>query len=189
MLEQELSPIDPMRPIAAFDGHVGAAASAAIDAASLADALDAIPDDAFSRERVVGLTHAGGGHPLALDVLETEGLFEIHASVPGIDPAALDIMVLGESVRIAGSGVTAETPHVSEEADYRWLLRERPVGRFDRTVSLPSPILPEAAAASVQDGVLIVTLPKAPRVGSVRIPVLSLPVLESADAAVIDLDS
>ena len=92
-------------------------------------------------------------------------------NLPGIDPEVLDITVLGESVRIVAEGRTAETPHVTEESDYRWLVRERPVGRADRTVSLPSAVDPAGADATVRDGVLIVTLPKVARPTSVRIAV------------------
>ncbi|MGN6031334.1 MAG: Hsp20/alpha crystallin family protein [Thermomicrobiales bacterium] len=151
----------------------GPAASSgeSLDLMSLSEALAAIPDDAFARTPVQGVPESGASRLLALDVLETPDHFEIHASVPGIDPASLDITVLGESVRIAGEGHTAESPAVTEESDYRWLVRERPVGRFDRTVSLPSPVDRGAVDATVRDGVLIVTLPKAQRSAQVRIPV------------------
>ncbi|MGB3329728.1 MAG: Hsp20/alpha crystallin family protein [Thermomicrobiales bacterium] len=138
---------------------------------SLSEALAAIPDDAFTRTPAVQQPEGGASRLLALDVLETADVFEIHASVPGIDPEVLDITVLGESVRIVAEGRTAETPHVTEESDYRWLVRERPVGRADRTVSLPSAVDPAGADATVRDGVLIVTLPKVARPTSVRIAV------------------
>ena len=140
------------------------------DPMSLSDALAAIPDDAFVRAPVLGEA-APLSSRLALDVLETPDVFEIHASVPGIEPVALDITVLGEVVRIAGEGRAAETPFVTEESDYRWLVRERPVGRFDRTVSLPSPVDAGRVEATVCDGVLVVTLPKLRRSAQVRIPV------------------
>lgn len=191
MVEQDLPTIDPVLPVVAFDGQASAITGAAADVASLADALAAIPDDAFTRTLVAGVPDAwdGRSHPLALDVLETADRFEIHASVPGIDPAALDIMVLGESVRIAGSGGTVETPLGSAEVGCRWLLRERPVGRFDRTVSLPSLVSPDAASATVHDGLLIVTLPKARRVGSMSVPVRSLPAPVAVEHSSIDCDS
>ncbi|MGC4104777.1 MAG: Hsp20/alpha crystallin family protein [Thermomicrobiales bacterium] len=137
----------------------------------LSDALDAIPDDAFVRSPAPGVHDTRVSHQLALDVLETESVFEVHASVPGIDALALDITVLGESVRIVGEGRAADSPFVTDESDYRWLVRERPVGRFDRTVSFPSPVDPLRADATVRDGVLVVTLPKARRSAATRIPV------------------
>jgi len=168
----------------------GASAPDAFDLMSFSEALAAIPDDAFARTPVRGVPESGVSRLLALDVLETPHHFEIHASVPGIDPAALDIAVLGESVRIAGEGHTAESPAVTEESDYRWLVRERPVGRFDRTVSLPSPVDRGAVDATVRDGVLIVTLPKVQRPAQVRIPIrvgASSRDAEGGDAPVIDL--
>ncbi|MGC4192946.1 MAG: Hsp20/alpha crystallin family protein [Thermomicrobiales bacterium] len=141
------------------------------DMARLSEALAAIPDGAFAQVSVRGVPEASASRLLALDVLETPEAFEIHASVPGIEPEALDITVLGESVRIAGEGRTAETTFVTEESDYRWLVRERPVGRFDRTVSLPLPVDPSGVGATVRDGVLVVTLPKVRHSTVVRIPV------------------
>lgn len=147
--------------------------SEVFDLMSLSEALDAIPDDVFVRMPPQGVPDTGASRLLALDVLETPEVFEIHASVPGMAPESLDITVLGESVRIAGEGRAAETPFVTGESDYRhhWLVRERPAGRFDRTVSLPSPVNPAGTDATVCDGVLIVRLPKVRRSATVRIPV------------------
>lgn len=159
-MQESPSPIDPTSSVIE-----------SFDLMGLSDALAAIPDEAFARPPVQGTPDSGASRLLALDVLETPHQFEIHASVPGIAPDSLDITVLGESVRIAGEGHTADSPSVTEESEYRWLVRERPVGRFDRTVGLPSAVDPAGTDATVTDGVLIVTLPKVHRTSQVRIAV------------------
>ncbi len=128
---------------------------------SLGDALAAISEEKFVPASASRPGKDQRQVALALDVLETPDVFEIHASVPGIDAEQIEIMVHGDGVRIAGERTVADSGRATEESDYRWLVRERPTGRFDRSVSLPSTIRPDGAAAEIADGVLIVTLPKA----------------------------
>ena len=47
---------------------------------------------------------------------------------------------------------------VSEEDNY--LLQERPVGHFSRTIQLPDPVNFSKAEAKLKDGVLTLVLPK-----------------------------
>ncbi|MGI8485563.1 MAG: Hsp20/alpha crystallin family protein [Thermomicrobiales bacterium] len=138
---------------------------------SLSDALAAISEEKFVPTPARRLAIDSDRSALALDVLETPDVFEIHASVPGLAPEQLDITVLGDGVRIAGENAVADTGRATEESDYRWLVRERPLGRFDRSVSLPSAFQPDLATATVDNGVLIVTLPKAALVEMHVIPV------------------
>lgn len=153
---------------------------------SLSDALAAISEEKFvptpARRLAIDADYSGRS-ALALDVLETPEVFEIHASVPGLTPEQIDITVLGDGVRIAGEGVVADTGRVTEESDYRWLVRERPLGRFDRSVSLPNAIQPDLATATVDNGVLVVTLPKAALADMHVIPVRSAN-REHGDAAI-----
>lgn len=149
----------------------------AIETMSLSDALAAISEEKFvptpARRLAIDADHSSRS-ALALDVLETPEVFEIHASVPGLAPDQIDITVLGDGVRIAGEGVVADTGRVTEESDYRWLVRERPLGRFDRSVNLPNAIQPDLATAKVDNGVLIVTLPKVALADMRVIPVRSI---------------
>jgi HSP20 family protein len=104
---------------------------------------------------------------LALDVKETPEKFVITASVPGVPLSDIDISVLGDTLRIRG-----QRKEETEESEAgRWLLRERRFGAFERTVSLPSQVNAEAAAADYRNGVLTVTLPKADVAKPKSIPV------------------
>lgn len=138
---------------------------------SMSDALAAISEEKFVA--APGLPRGiDSFHPtFDLDVLETAEVFEVHASVPGIALDRIDISVFGDSLRIAGERIVTDTGRMTEDSDYRWLMRERPVGHFDRSVRFPSPIQADLATATVDSGVLIVTLPKATPASLQVIPV------------------
>lgn len=138
---------------------------------SMSEALAAISEEKFVQAPRNPRPGSAQSVALALDVLETPDVFEIHASVPGLAPEAIDITVLGDGVRIAGEQTTIDTGRATEESDYRWLVRERHVGRFDRSVTLPGAIKVNEASAESRDGVLVITLPKEPAFRMTTIPV------------------
>lgn len=127
------------------------------DIVSLREAMNNLLEESFVRPRP-GIAGPGMASSLALDVKETPEKFVVTASVPGVPPSDIDISVLGDTLRIRGHRKEV----VEEPAEgSRWILRERRFGAFERTVSLPSTVDPEGAAADFKDGVLTITLPKA----------------------------
>ena len=126
------------------------------DIISLREAMNNLLEESFVRSR-------SGGPPgtlgLAVDVLETPSSFVVKASVPGVRPEDVSISVLGDTVRISGERRDEASTESSD--GHRWLIRERSYGAFERTLKLPAPINVDAASADFQDGVLMITLPKA----------------------------
>jgi HSP20 family protein len=139
------------------------------DIVSLREAMNNLLEESFVRPRP-GMPGPGVASSLALDVKETPDRFVVTASVPGVPSSDIDISVLGDTLRIRGQRTEEKE---SEEAGEgaRWLLRERRFGAFERTVSLPSVVDAEKAAADFKDGVLTVTLPKAETAKPKNIPV------------------
>ncbi len=80
----------------------------------------------------------------------------VTAVVPGIDPEKLDISVLGRQLTLAGEYATPELPD-----GVTWHRRERPSGRFSRTLRLPDNLEAEQIEAEYGQGLLTVKLPKA----------------------------
>ncbi len=94
---------------------------------------------------------------LALDVHETEGSTVVKTSVPGVKPEDIDITISGNTLTI--SGETKEEEEVKEE---NYIRRERRNGSFSRSVMLPEGLESDKAEATFEDGVLTLTIPKAP---------------------------
>jgi len=100
-------------------------------------------------------TTAGGrGYP-SVNLREEEDHLSVDARLPGIDPQALEITVMGNTLTLAGER------HRAGEENATWHRRERGAGRFLRAIDLPAVVDVEAVGADYQDGILTVTLPKA----------------------------
>jgi len=80
----------------------------------------------------------------------------VEALLPGIDPAAIDMNVLGNTLTLAGERAVTD----SEKSGRTWHRRERGTGKFLRTIELPVEINPDLVKAEYKHGLLLVTLPK-----------------------------
>lgn len=83
-----------------------------------------------------------------------EAIF-VEAEVPGLALEDLELSVHGDALTIGGE---RKVP-VTEAAYHR---RERGNGKFRRVLRLPVPIDQDKIDASLKEGVLLLTLPKAP---------------------------
>ena len=90
-----------------------------------------------------------------LNVKDSDENYEVSALLPGVSADDLSIQVVGDTVTIQGE-LKVE---YDEQANY--LLRERPVGRFMRTLRLPELVDSTKVEASLKDGVLTLHIPKA----------------------------
>jgi HSP20 family protein len=133
------------------------------DIVSLREAMNNLLEESFVRPRG-GATNTSG---LAIDLRETPDAFIVSASVPGVPPEDVDITVLGDTLRIRGE----RREESIEEATGRWIIRERRVGAFERTIALPTSIKADQASADFKDGVLTISLPKAEEAKPRSIPV------------------
>ncbi|MCW5554399.1 MAG: Hsp20/alpha crystallin family protein [Verrucomicrobiae bacterium] len=91
----------------------------------------------------------------ALDVFEDNDNFVVTVELPGMKKEDIEVSLHEGAVSISGER-KSETKHEGAEV-YR---AERYVGRFHRTVTLPSPVAPDKVKAHYKDGVLTVTLAK-----------------------------
>ena len=112
-------------------------------------------------------SNGGKGHiRLALDVSEDDHSYGVKASLPGIDPADLDISFTENTLTIRG-----ETEAESVDENAKWHLRERRFGQFMRSITLPAAVNADDISADYEDGVVTLTLPKAEGVKPRRIAV------------------
>lgn len=128
---------------------------------SLRDAMDKLMNDAFGGSfRSVFPAQTGQSRmPLPLDIYSTNDEVVIIASVPGIDPANMEVTVDKETVTLTGS--TPDVADSAEAAEATWFLHELPRGTFSRSVTLPVEIDANNADATFEHGVLRLRLPKA----------------------------
>ncbi len=80
----------------------------------------------------------------------------VTTEVPGIEPGAIDISVVGKSVTVRGS---REPEEVKESGAYH--RRERWHGRFSKTFEIPFMIDADKVEAKFRKGVLCISMPRA----------------------------
>ncbi|MGE3166698.1 MAG: Hsp20/alpha crystallin family protein [Planctomycetota bacterium] len=95
-----------------------------------------------------------GGQP-ALNVWETEEGYVLEAELPGMTLEDVELTMLDNVLTLAGTHREVSAEGVS----YR--RRERRLGSFKREVRLPSRVDANAVSATLSDGVLTVSVPKA----------------------------
>ncbi len=103
---------------------------------------------------------------LPLDVIEEDKEFIVKASLPGIKMEDIDVVFNKGALTIKGS-----TGEEKEKTEGQYHLRERRIGSFSRTVTLPSTIKAESIAAEFKDGILMLRLPKSEQDSPKRITI------------------
>jgi HSP20 family protein len=91
--------------------------------------------------------------PLA-DVEETDDAYMIELELPGVSKHDIDISLSGRRLTITGERKEKERVGVLRR-------RTRTIGRFRYEIVLPGPVDDDGVTASLDDGVLSVTVPKA----------------------------
>lgn len=113
----------------------------------------------------LGVATESNRAPLA-NISETEKAYELAFELPGL--AETDIQV---SVQEQTLTVTAERKDDREQNGRKWHRVEHRYGRFVRAISLPKDASGDNIDAVYKNGVLTVTVPKAPEARPTRIQV------------------
>jgi HSP20 family protein len=113
---------------------------------------------------------------LPLDVYETDDALIIEAALPGFTQDDIDIVEQNGILSIR-----AERQVERHEENGSWLVQERSVQVFERTIPLPVEVKADKAEATLEDGVLRISFPKTEAQKSltnrikVSVPKLKLP--------------
>lgn len=102
----------------------------------------------------------------AVDIKEEDSRFLIAADIPGVKPEDIDITMEDGVLTLRGQ---REAESRTEKDGYRRV--ERVTGRFYRRFTLPDTADAEAIEAKSDNGVLVVSIPKLPKVQPRRINV------------------
>ena len=120
---------------------------------SLRDEIDRLFEEPLAA--LAGGSRLLSGWTPALDIFEDKDNLVVKAELPGMKREEIQVSLHDGSLSISGERKT-ETKHEDAEV-YR---SERFVGRFQRTVTLPTPVSGDKVKAQYKDGILTVTLPK-----------------------------
>jgi HSP20 family protein len=103
----------------------------------------------------------------AINVYDQGQAAVVTAEVPGVKSEDLELTVLGDALTLKG-----ERKNDTDEQE-RYYRRERPMGTFMRTVTLPAPVKTDSVKAECRDGVLRVTMEKAEEAKAKKVQIKS----------------
>jgi HSP20 family protein len=119
---------------------------------SLREAMDRLFEDSFISPRTLGLTGTRG---LGANLYETADSFTVQIPAPGVKPEDVEITTQQDTVTLKWESKI----EIPENATTHWHGFQS--SQFQQTFTLPAPINPNRAEASMRDGILTLTLPKA----------------------------
>ena len=121
---------------------------------SLRDAMNQLFTDSFMPSLLQGPGQAAT-ESLPVNVYEDNERFYLHMLAPGVDPQAVDVTAANGVLSVSGR----QQP-LSRE-NWRPVWQEFTPGEFRRQLRLPSDIDAGKIEATYQNGVLMITVPKA----------------------------
>jgi HSP20 family protein len=124
------------------------------DMSNMRDMMDRLFDDSLVRPFSQALWDTASVP--TMDLYQTENDIVVKMGLPGVKPEDIQISVTNGVLCIRG-----EVKEEKEEKEKTYHLRERRYGSFSRSVSLPNNVNTEKSNAEFENGVLILTLPKA----------------------------
>lgn len=91
-----------------------------------------------------------------IEMYEKADKFIVRAELPGMKKEDLDISLIGDTLTISG-----ERKPEAEIKDEEYVRCELCYGKFSRAINLPSAVDPSKVEATYENGILVITLPKA----------------------------
>ena len=122
---------------------------------NLRDELDRLFEGSFGEISRAGSQLLGASNPV-VDLYEDKDNVFVKAELPGLKREDIQVSLHDDALSISGE---RKGEQKVENAEAR--CAERFVGRFQRTITLPSSVKADQVSAQYKDGVLTVTLPKA----------------------------
>lgn len=100
-------------------------------------------------------TRTAGWTP-ALDLHQNKDNLFVHAELPGMKKEDVTLSLHDGVLTLSG-----ERRHTLADGEKTMLRNERHFGRFERSITLPTPVDATRVGATYEDGILTVMLPKA----------------------------
>lgn len=102
----------------------------------------------------------------ALDMYEKGDSVVAEMPLAGVDPEKVEVHIEDNTLIVKGS--SGSETELDEKNYYRKEVRS---GSFYRAVSLPVPVVKDKASATSENGILKITIPKAPEVKAKNVPI------------------
>ena len=128
--------------------------------------LEAVRTPGERALETLGLTGANRPTIPPVDVIELPEEVVIQIDLPGVSAETVELSLVGNMLTVAASRVRQEF-----SSDARVHLRERVIGRYQRSIPLPAAVNDDAIRAETRDGLVTVTLRKATPTPGRSIPV------------------
>lgn len=111
---------------------------------------------AFNAASGLGSQRGKGLSAPPLNLLQDDANLYAELELPGVAPENVEILAQGDTLTIKGSRRIAH-----DERTKQVIRSERVGGSFERTMTLPVEVDSDKVSATLKDGVLTITLPKA----------------------------
>ncbi len=134
------------------------------DIMSMQNAIDRLFDASWPSSGLWNMINSS--NVLALDLHETDGVYQVIVNLPGIDPDAIDVTVTDNILSIS-----AELSQETRDESTQTLVQERAYGKFSRQLTLPMGVDADNVETHFENGVLTLTLPKNEANKRRRIPI------------------
>ena len=103
-------------------------------------------------------------HPVHLDIAESDDALTVHAEVPGFSAKELEVSVEPHRLTISGKRETSK-----ERTSKKTIYTEQCSNQIYRSIDLPAEVDTSKVAATLKDGVLELSMPKATKAQKVQI--------------------
>ncbi len=120
-------------------------------------------EQATGQNRVRG--QLGGITRPRLDIQETDSTYFLYVDMPGVDETTAEVLVEKNILSIKG------TANLFEPEGFEAVYRESGQRYYERFIRLPEEVEAPRLQATVKNGVLKITLPKAAQAQTIRVPV------------------
>ena len=101
-----------------------------------------------------------------VDLIELADEIVVQVDLPGLTAETIELNLAGNMLSLSATRMQREFP-----ADARFHLRERFIGKFNRTIPLPVAVDNDAIKAEMREGLLTITLKKAVSSAGRSIPI------------------
>ena len=121
---------------------------------------------------------------IPMDVRRSAGRLTVTASLPGFTPDEVDVSITPDRILTMKATRQTETARQTEteQPAGEYLLRERRCGSAQRALRLPTDLDLDAAAVTLEHGILTVTIPAAEAAQTRKLPIANNPAAD-AEAA------